>query len=185
MMVNFTTSTPANNYIGTNITVTCDKKIMRVCEAWVSKSNDNRNQTCILTISATSDHGSITVSNGAKYMSCKVEIGFYKGVQCVRGANDHQEIVEALYGGGVPIEQSSRNPTNAGPTNAGTPNASPTNASTTNASITKSAGGAVKDSTNITPTTSDKTTKVQSCAAAKNTLCISLMLALIFWSIYF
>jgi hypothetical protein len=50
--------------------------------------------------------------------------------------------------GGVTTEQSSPNPTNASPTNASSTNASPTNASTT-----KIAGGAVKDSTNNTPTT--------------------------------
>ena len=55
--------------------------------------------------------------------------------------------------GGVTTEQSSPNPTNASPTNASPTNASTTNASPTNASTTRIAGGTVKDSTNITPTT--------------------------------
>jgi glutamate 5-kinase len=97
MVIDFNTKN-LNDYFGAKITTTCGNTTMDVCEVSFSNSNDKRNETCILT-NATSDHGSVTVNNGAKYASCKVQMGFYKGVHCVQGDSDHQEIVEAVDGG--------------------------------------------------------------------------------------
>jgi hypothetical protein len=42
---------------------------------------------------------SVTVNNGAKYMSCKIPVKFSKNVGCIQGDSDHEEIVEAVDGG--------------------------------------------------------------------------------------
>ncbi|CAB4042465.1 Hypothetical predicted protein [Paramuricea clavata] len=186
MVVTCITENLRKNYNYWKIMATCDNKPVYICIMSVWKLNDNRNEECKLLVNSTSGHASVIVHNGMKYKSCiNMLCEFDRSVNCgVPGGSGQKEILKAVDRGGITTEQSSPNPTNITATNT-----TAINSTAINSSPTKSAGGAVKNSTDITPTTpaEDKTRTDQPCSAAMNTLRTSpIMLALIFFlSLYF